>query len=80
LLTIRSSLKGHLVLGWHEITEDDKETKAVMFGMTMSAKMNMATPLLMVKSDEEWTADTMQLYLRTLTQEEFDKFVKEATI
>lgn len=80
LFTIRPTLKGPYVASWHQVNADDDETKGVLFGMSMFAKVNMAEGPLLINSEEEWTADLLQDYLRSLSNLALREFIEESRL
>lgn len=80
LFVLRSSLRGTYVSSWHEITEDEQETKGVVFGMTISSTMNMGSGVLKVMADEEWTPELLENHIRSMSQEQLNAFIKESSL
>lgn len=81
IFTLRGHLEGPQVQHWYKVTADEKEMKAVIFGITMSAKLNMCTNILVLNSERsQVTIDEFQEYLRTLRPAELAKFIKDASL
>jgi len=80
IFVLRSSLEGTYVASWHEITEDEKETKSVLFGMTMSSTMNMGSGILKVLANEAWTAELMDIHISNMNTTELKQFIKECKV
>lgn len=80
LFVLRGTLKGVRVMSWHEITEDDAETKATLFGMTINSKMNMGSGVLKISSNEAWTPELMEVYINSLFPTKREEFIKECKL
>lgn len=80
LFVLRPSMKGIYVASWHQITEDENETKAVLFGMKMSSMVNVGSGICKIMADEEWTPELLEVFLRSKSQAQLEQFVKEAQI
>lgn len=80
LFTIRPTLKGPYVDTWFEVDGDDKATKNALFGMTVRARVNMAEGPLLIKSEDDWTPEAMEQYLRLLSPQKLEEFIDEADI
>lgn len=80
LFTVRPSLQGPYIDTWFKIENDDAATKSTLFAMTIRAKVNMAEGPLLIKSEDEWTPEALQSYLRRLSQTQLQKFFEECKL
>lgn len=77
---LRTSLEGPYVSCWHELNDNEQETKATLFGMTIASTMNMGSGVLKVMADEEWTPALMDNHVRHMLPPALKQFIQECKI
>lgn len=80
LFVLRAALERVRVASWHQLTTNEAETKAVMFGMTISSQMNMGSGILKIQSKEEWTPELLESYVNSLSLAKRAEFIKESKL
>lgn len=74
-------MQGPRIMSWHQIDDNNPaETKATLFGMTISAKMNMAEGPLVVKSETELVVEEVEQYIQKLDTNAFKAFVQQCNL
>lgn len=79
LFILKPKIDGPVVDSWYKVAEPG-ETKATLFAMIVRAKMNMSIGPLVVKSEDEWTADLLESYVRALSRPDLAKFIEESSL
>lgn len=80
LFMVRPTLEGPMVDSWYKILGDEKADKNILFAMTLRARLNPGSGILVMKSKEEWSSHLMNIHLQSMNQKQFKKFIKDSAL
>lgn len=82
LFCIKAKLDGPYIDSWHKIDKENKqETRAVLFALNFRSVSRMNDiGVCLIHAEEEWTAELLQNYLRSMSNIKSKEFLLSCKI
>jgi hypothetical protein len=82
LFSLRPTIQGPTVDSFHQVTENETETKSVIFAMKMRNTANMTQGILMitVEDDVDLDRELLETYIKSLSVDALQKFIQESKV